>query len=69
MSHPFFRPGEGGIDEGFGEIEFAAVAQIFRESLQQLIQSPVPLPLLKAPMTRLIGRIAAGQIVPRRAGA
>jgi hypothetical protein len=30
---PFFCAGEGRIDERFGEIEFAAVAQIFGEAL------------------------------------
>jgi len=31
---PLFRPGVGGVDEGFREIDFAAVAQIFGEPLQ-----------------------------------
>ena len=66
---PLFRPGEGGIDEGFGEIEFAAVAEILREPLQQPVEPAAALPLLKAAMTGLIRRIAARQIVPRRPGA
>ena len=66
---PFFRRGEGRVDEGFTEIEFAAVAEILGEALQQPIESAAPLPLLKAAMTRLIGRIPPRQIVPRRPGA
>jgi hypothetical protein len=31
---PLFRRGEGRVDEGFTEIDFAAVAEIFREPLQ-----------------------------------
>ena len=32
---PPFLPGERGVDEGFGQINLAAVAQIFGEPLQQ----------------------------------
>jgi hypothetical protein len=35
MAAPFFRLGGRGVDEGFGQIEFAAVAEVFGESLQQ----------------------------------
>jgi len=55
---PFFRPGVRGIDERFGEIDFAAVAEIFSEPLQQAIEPARSLPLLKAPMARLVRRIA-----------
>ena len=34
------HPGEDGIDEGFGEIEFAAVAEILDESPEQPVQTP-----------------------------
>jgi hypothetical protein len=34
---PLFRPGVRGVDEGFGEIDFAAVPQIGRESFEQAI--------------------------------
>ena len=66
---PLFRRGEGRVDEGLTEIDFAAVAEVFREALQQAVEAPGALPELKAAMTRLIGRIAPRQIVPGRAGA
>jgi hypothetical protein len=31
---PFFHRGEGRVDEGFTEIDFAAIAEIFGEALQ-----------------------------------
>ena len=66
---PLFRRGEGRVDEGLTEIEFAAVAEILGEALQESIEPTAMLPLLKAAMTRLIGRIPPRQIVPRRARA
>ena len=65
---PLFRPGEGGIDEGFGEIDFPAVAEIRGQAFEQPIESATALPELKAPVTRLVRRIARGQIGPGRAG-
>ena len=62
---PLFRRGEGRIDEGFGEIDLAAVAQIFGETLQEPVQPAAALPLLKAPMARLIRWVARRQVVPR----
>ena len=32
---PFFCPGEGGVVEGFRQIDLAAVPQVFGEALQQ----------------------------------
>jgi hypothetical protein len=32
---PLFRSGDRGVDEGLGQVEFAAVAAILREALQQ----------------------------------
>jgi len=55
---PLFRRGEGRVDEGLTEIDFAALAEIFREPLQQSIESAAALPLLKAAVTGLVGRIA-----------
>jgi len=66
---PFFRRREGRVDEGLAEIDMAAVAEIFGEPLQQAIESAAALPELKATMAGLIGRIAAREIRPRRAGA
>jgi hypothetical protein len=37
---PFFRRGEGRVDEGFTEINLSAIAEIFREALQQPIEPP-----------------------------
>jgi len=31
---PFFGPGEGGIDEGFGQIDLSAVSEIRGESFE-----------------------------------
>ena len=42
--------------------------QVGRERLQGPTQGPGAHPALKAPMTRLIGRIPVGQVLPRRPG-
>ena len=68
LQRPFFRRGEGRVDEGLTQINFAAVAEVFSETLQQPIKAAAALPLLKAPVARLVGRIARREIVPRRAG-
>jgi hypothetical protein len=65
---PLFRPGVGGVDEGFREIDFAAVAEIGGQPFEEPIESPTALPQLKAPVTRLIRRVARRQIGPRGAG-
>jgi hypothetical protein len=66
---PFFRPGEGGIDKGFGQIDLSAVSKIRREALEQAIEAATALPELKSTVTRLIRRVARGQVGPGRAGA
>ena len=66
---PLFRRGEGRVDEALTEIDFAAVAEVFREALQQAVEAPGSLPELKTAMTGLIRRIAPRQIVPGGAGA
>jgi hypothetical protein len=66
---PLFRPGEGGVDEGFGEIDLAAVPQVRRQALEQTIESATALPELKPSMARLVRRIARRQVGPRGAGA
>jgi len=65
---PFFRRGEGRVDEGLTEIDFAAVAEVFGEALQEPIEPAAVLPLLKPAMASLIRRIAPRQVVPRCAG-
>jgi hypothetical protein len=66
---PLFRRGKGRVDEGFTQINFPAVAEIFREALQEVIQPTTALPLLKAAMARLIRWVAWRQVMPRRARA
>lgn len=66
---PFFRPGVRGVDEGFRQVDFPAVAQVFGEAFEQPIESATPLPELKTTMARLVWRIAARQIAPRGPGA
>jgi hypothetical protein len=66
---PFFCPGVRGIDEGFGQIDFPAVAQVLREALEQPIESATALPELKSAMAGLVRRIAAREIGPRSPGA
>jgi len=66
---PPFCPGVRGIDEGFGEINLSAVAQILGEALEQPIQPATPLPELKAAMAGLVRGIPTREIRPRGAGA
>jgi hypothetical protein len=65
---PPFRPHEGGIDEALGQVEFAAVAQVARQRVQDLAEHAAAHPLLEAAMTRRRRRIAIGHVLPRRAG-
>ena len=55
---PFFRRREGRVDEGFTQIDLAAVAEIFGETLEQPVEPAGALPELEAAMARLIRRIA-----------
>ncbi len=43
-SAPHFCPGERGVDEGFGQIDLAAVSQVFGESLEQELKASGSLP-------------------------
>jgi len=63
---PLFRPHEGGVDEALGQIEFAPVAQVLRQRVQDLREDPPAGPLLEPAMTRRVRGIAVGNIVPRR---
>jgi hypothetical protein len=69
QQRPFFRRAEAGVDEGFAEIEFASIAEVFGQALQHAQQLAAALPLLKATMTGLIRGIPRRQVVPRRARA
>ena len=66
---PFFRAGVRGVDEGFTEIDLAAVAEILGEPLQESIETAGSMPLLKPSVAGLVRRVATRQIVPRRPGA
>jgi hypothetical protein len=66
---PLFRPHEGGVDEALGQIQFAAVAQVLRQRVQDLVEHAAAHPLLEAAMTRRWGRIPIRHILPGRAGA
>jgi len=43
-SAPSFGPGERGVDEGSGQIDLAAVSQVFGESLEQDLKASGSLP-------------------------
>jgi len=66
---PFFRPHEAGVDEALGQIEFAAVAQVLGQRVQDLRKHARPRPPLEAAMTRRRRGIPIGHILPGRAGA
>ena len=69
FQRPFFRRREGRVDEGFTQIDLAAVPEVLGEALQQPIEAARALPALEATMARLVRRIARWQVVPRRARA
>jgi hypothetical protein len=57
---PFFRAGEGRIDESFLKIEFAALVQLPCQPTQQLFQPAAAYPLLKTAVASLERRIPIG---------
>src|SRR4029450_1307191 len=57
------------VDEGFTQIDLAAVPEVLGEALQQPIEVARALPELEATMASLVRRIARWQVVPRRARA
>jgi hypothetical protein len=59
----------GAIDERLGEIELAAVAQIGREPVEELLEDAVLHPGLEPPMARRWRWISARKVCPRCAGA
>lgn len=54
------------VDEGLGQIDLAAIAQILGERLEDLHEHSTLYPLLHSPMTRLVRRVFGGQRFPRR---
>ena len=69
LQRPLFRRGEGRVDEGFTQINFAAVAEVLGESLQEPVEPAGALPELKAAMHGLVRRVAPGEVGPRCTGA
>lgn len=55
----------GSVDEGLGQVQFAALPKVLGQRGQYSVQCAFSLPLLKTIVTCLIGRIAMGEIVPR----
>jgi hypothetical protein len=39
LQGPFFRRGEGRVDEGFTEIDLPAIPQVLGEALQQPVET------------------------------
>lgn len=58
----------GAIDEGFRQIDLAAVPQVFSERLEHFPEHACLDPFLHPTVNRLIRRVFAGQRFPRRAG-
>jgi Na+-transporting NADH:ubiquinone oxidoreductase subunit NqrB len=69
LQSPFFGPGEGGVDGSFAQIQFSSMHQIFGQDPKNHFEAAILLPLLKTAMAGLIGRVAVGQVMPRRSGA
>ena len=57
----------GAVDEGFAQVDLAALPKILDQRGQDSIEDALPLPLLKAIVARLIRRVAAWKIRPGRA--
>lgn len=58
----------GAVDERFGQVELPSLMEISRYRAEDSIEHAFAFPLLKASMTRLVGRVPAWQVGPRRAG-
>lgn len=58
----------GAIDEGLGQIDFAAVTQVRRERFEDLPEHALRDPLLHPPMTGLVRRVLTRQRFPRSSG-
>jgi len=58
----------GAIDVRFGQVQLAALSQIMSEAEQRAVKHAILDPLLKPPVTRLVGRIASRHIGPGRSG-
>lgn len=58
----------GAIDEGLGQIDLAALTQVFRERLENLPEHALRYPFLHAAVTRLVRRVLTRQRFPRSSG-
>jgi hypothetical protein len=65
---PFFRRGEGRVDEALLEVETAAVLQILSKGSQHPMKGAILLPTLKPAMARLVVRVFAWKVFPLRTG-
>jgi hypothetical protein len=63
-SPPFFA-GMRAVDVRPCQIELAAIAKVFRQAPQNLLERLALDPRLKSPVTRLIRRISPRQVSPR----
>src|ERR1700689_821436 len=58
----------GAIDEGLGQIDLAAVPQVFCERLEDFPEHALRAPLLQAAMTGLVRRVLTRKRFPRSSG-
>jgi len=58
----------GAVDEGLGQINLAALAQVFRERLEHLPEHALGDPFLHPAMTGLIRRVLTRKCFPRSSG-
>lgn len=57
----------GAIDVRLGQVELAAIAEILGELAENSLERLVRDPRLESPMARLIRRVSARHVCPRRA--
>jgi len=67
LHRPLFRPREGGVDEGFCQVELSACQQVLGKNSQDLHQRAFTHPLLESTMASLIRRkLVSRQLRPLR---
>lgn len=58
----------GAIDEGLGQIDLAALTQVFRERLENFPEHALHHPFLHSPVAGLVRRVLARKRFPRSSG-
>ena len=58
----------GAVDESLGEVQLAAIVQVFRQAMKEALEHAVFNPLLEPSVARRWRRIATRKIGPRCAG-